>query len=194
MKNTEKSPRANGFKVIGLTGQPLSGKDTAAGFFVMKGFAHFSCGDILREEMRKQGLPVDRAHTGPFATKMKQERGNAYLAELAAEKVTGNAVISGLRAALEVEALHQRFGDDFILLCIDAPIEDRYERAQKRGREGDHITFEEFRRIEENERSDASGALEVDKVIALADRHIDNSGTIDGLYAQLATLLGASKA
>ena len=173
------------FKVIGLTGQPLSGKDTAAAFFMSKGFAHFSCGDILREEMHKAGIPVDRAHMGPFAAKAKKERGMGYLAELAADKVTGNTVVSGLRAALEAEILRKRFGTDFKLIVVDAPIAMRYERAQKRGRPGDHISFEEFKRIEEKERSDPSGAQEVDKVIAMADTTIDNSGTIEDLNLKL---------
>ena len=176
-------------KIIGLTGQPLAGKDTAADLFVSKGFAHFSCGDILREEMHKQGVPVDRAHMGPFAAQAKKERGMGYLVELAADRVTGNTVVSGLRAALEAVILRKRFGNEFTLLAIDAPLEMRYERAQKRGRPGDHISLEEFKRIEEHERAAPSGAQEVDKVIALADKTIDNSGSIEELNKKLLSFL-----
>jgi len=176
-------------KIIGLCGQPASGKDTVADFFVTKGFAHISLGDTLREEMRKQGLPVDRARMSVFAAEAKKSRGMAYLAELAAGKVSGNAIISGIRGTAEVEFFRRRFGPDFILLFVDAPLETRYARARKRNRTGDDISFEEFRRIEDHERSAASGAQEVDKVIALADLTIDNSGSVEALMARLEQLL-----
>ena len=176
-------------KIIGLCGQPASGKDTVADFFVTKGFAHISLGDTLREEMRKQGLPVDRARMSVFAAEAKKSRGMAYLAELAAGKVSGNAIISGIRGTAEVEFFRRRFGPDFILLFVDAPLETRYARARKRNRTGDDISFEEFRRIEDHERSAASGAQEVDKVIALADLTIDNSGSVEALRARLEQLV-----
>ncbi len=176
-------------KIIGICGQPASGKDTVADFFVSKGFAHISLGDTLREEMRKQDKPIDRAHMSVFAADAKKTRGMAYLAELAAGKVTGNTVISGIRGTAEVEFFRRRFGPDFTLLVIDAPLQTRYERSRKRNRAGDDISFEEFRRIEDHERSAVSGAQEVDKVIALADRTIDNSSSMEALMAKLEPLL-----
>lgn len=147
-------------KIIGLCGQPASGKDTAADFFVSKGFKHISLGDTLREEMRRQGKPIDRAHMSVFAADAKKTRGMAYLAELAAGNVSGNTIISGIRGTAEVELFRRQFGPDFMLLVIDAPLETRYERARKRNRTGDDISFEEFRRIEDHERSAVSGAQE----------------------------------
>jgi dephospho-CoA kinase len=176
-------------KILGLCGQPASGKDTVAEFFVSKGFAHISLGDILRQEMGKAGLPIDRAHMSIFAADAKKTRGMAYLAEAAANAVTGNTVISGIRGTAEVEFFRRRFGSDFKLLVVDAPIEARYARARKRNRTGDNISFEEFRMIEDHERSAASGAQEVDKVIALADLEIDNSGSIEELRPKLEPLL-----
>jgi dephospho-CoA kinase len=176
-------------KIIGLCGQPASGKDTAADFFVSKGFAHISLGDTLREEMRKQGLPIDRAHMSVFAADAKKSRGMAYLAELAAAQVSDSAIISGIRGAAEVEFFRRRFGADFTLLAVDAPLETRYARARKRNRIGDDISFEEFRRIEDYERSAVSGAQEVDKVIALANLTVDNSGSMEALMAKLDRLL-----
>jgi len=176
-------------KIIGLCGQPASGKDTVADFFVSRGFAHISLGDTLREEMRQQGLPVDRAHMSVFAADAKKSRGMAYLAKLAADKVSDKSIISGIRGTAEVEFFRRRFGSDFFLLVVEAPLETRYARATKRNRTGDNISFEEFRRIEDHERNAVSGAQEVDKVIALADLTIDNSGPIEALMAKLEHLL-----
>lgn len=180
-------------KIIGLCGQPASGKDTVADFFVAQGFTHISLGDTLREEMRKQNLPVDRAHMSVFAADAKKTRGMAYLAELAADKVSDNAIISGIRGTAEVEYFRRRFGADFVLLAVEAPLEIRYARARKRDRTGDNISFEEFRKIEDHERSAASGAQEVDKVIAMADLVVDNSGSIEALMAKLNQLAGQIK-
>jgi dephospho-CoA kinase len=176
-------------KIIGLCGQPASGKDTVADFFVARGFAHISLGDTLREEMRKQGLPVDRARMSVFAAEAKSSRGMAYLAKLAAGKVSANAIISGIRGTAEVEFFRRRFGPDFMLLVVDAPLETRYARARQRNRPGDNISFEEFRRIEDHERAAVSGAQEVDKVIALADLTIDNGGSKEALMARLEHLM-----
>jgi len=175
-------------KIFGICGQPASGKDTAADFFMAKGYSHVSTGDMLREEMHKAGIPVDRAHMSVFAANAKKERGMGYLGDLAAahiEKSGKDTVVSGLRAALEVEMLRKKFGSAFKLLAIDAPLETRYARAKKRDRPGDDITFEAFKAIEDKERNSPTGAQEVDKVIAMADIHIDNSGSIESLMAQL---------
>ncbi|HEY3862993.1 MAG TPA: AAA family ATPase [Verrucomicrobiae bacterium] len=177
-------------KIIGVCGQPASGKDTAAEFFVSKGFMHISLGDALRREMRKQGLPVDRASMSIFAADAKKARGAGYLAKLAISMISGNAIISGIRGSAEVDLLRQQFGPDFLLIAVDAPLELRYGRATKRNRPGDNISFEQFRMIENHERSAASGAQEVDKVIALADHTLDNSGSIEMLMTKLEALCG----
>jgi dephospho-CoA kinase len=124
-----------------------------------------------------------------FAADAKKSRGMAYLAELAIGKVSGNAIISGIRGTAEVELFRRHFGADFILLVVEAPLETRYARARKRNRPGDDISFEEFRRIEDHERSAVSGAQEVDKVIALADLSVDNCGSMEALLANLERLL-----
>jgi len=103
--------------------------------------------------------------------------------------VSEKAVISGIRGTAEVEFFRRRFGPDFLLLVVEAPLATRYARARKRNRPGDDISFEEFRRIEEHERAAVSGAQEVDKVIALADLTVDNSGSLEALTAKLERLL-----
>lgn len=183
--------------IFGLCGQPASGKDTAADFFTARGYIHISTGDLLRNEMHKAGIPVDRAHMSEFAAKAKKERGYGYLAELAVAAIQDDdamqarpaAIVSGLRAGLEIDMLRSSFGPAFKLLAIDAPLETRYARAKKRNRPGDDISFEVFKAQEERERASATGAQEVDKVISMADVVIDNSGSIENMYTQLASLL-----
>jgi len=171
--------------IIGVCGQPASGKDTVAEFFISKGFGHISLGDTLRAEMRSQGLNLDRARMSVFAADAKEKRGMDFLAQLAISKISGNAVISGIRGTAEVARFRQQYGLNFILLVVEAPQQTRYERAKKRNRVGDNISFEQFEMIENHERSAVSGAQEVDKVIALADHILDNSGSKEMLMAKL---------
>ena len=172
-------------KIIGVCGQPASGKDTVAEFFISKGFGHISLGDTLRAEMRAQGLNLDRASMSVFAADAKEKRGMDFLAQLAISKISGNAVISGIRGTAEVARFRQQYGLNFVLLVVEAPLQTRHERARKRNRPGDNISFEQFEMIENQERSAASGAQEVDKVTALADHILDNSGSKEMLMAKL---------
>lgn len=167
--------------IIGITGNPSSGKDTIAHHLETKGFLHISSGDLLRAEMKKYGLLSDRAHMHDFVIEMRKKRGPAYLAEEAAKVISGDTIISGLRNVAEVEVLRKLFGKQFALLAVDAPIEVRYERSKGRGRAGDHVSFEQFRVQEESERHGRPEAQQVDDVIAMADYSIKNEGTKEEL-------------
>ena len=175
--------------IFGICGQPASGKDTVADFFIAKGFAHISLSDILREAMRKEGLPLDREHMNAFSLKAKKERGLDYLAVAAVEKITGNTIISSIRGSSEVAYFKRSFGPSFKLLAVEAPLQSRYERAKKRNRPGDDISFETFKAQEDREKADPTGSHEVDKVISMADIVLDNGGSMDELKAQLEKFL-----
>lgn len=169
--------------VIGIAGQPSSGKDTAANYLAGKGFRHIHTSDLIREEMRREGIATDRAHIHDFVKARRAERGLDYVAREAAEKVAGNSIISGFRNTAEVNVFKNKFGKDFILLAVEAPLELRYERARARNRTGDDISFEQFKAEEETEKK--SYTHEVDNVIAIADYMIANAGSEEELFKQI---------
>lgn len=175
--------------IIGITGHPSSGKDTIAHHLEGKGFNHISTGDLLRNEMKKHGIPFDRAHMHDFAIHMRQERGAGFLAEEAEKNVTENTIISGLRNTAEVETLKKHFGSKFVLIAVDAPVEVRYVRSKKRKRGGEQISFEQFKKQEEIERHGAPDSQQVDEVIALADFNIKNNTTKKDLLGKVDLLL-----
>lgn len=175
--------------VIGVCGQPSSGKDTIANYLVSRGFKHISTGDILREEMKQKGVPVDRLHMHDFVIAERKKRGGGYLAEEAASRIRGNTIISGLRNTSEVKFLKASFGNQFVLLSIEAPIEMRYKRVQNRNRTGDNISFEQFKEQEETERQGNPESHEVDAVISMADYKIDNSSTEEELFMKIDSFL-----
>lgn len=176
----------NNFMVICVVGQPGAGKDALAEHFVTKrNFSHISTGDIIREEMRKKNIPTGRESMRNFSQNRRNEIGNFYPANIAAGRIVGSTVISGPRNVAEVEFFKNKFGKNFILVSVNAPIEVRYERIKKgRGREGDNISFDEFKKQEETEYKCNSGTHELNKLLSMADFIIDNGGTLADLYDQ----------
>lgn len=175
-------------KIIGVCGQASAGKDTVAHYIADKGFVHISLGDILREEMRKRDLPIDRASMREFAIAERQKRGAFYPADVAAERVQGATIISGMRNTAEVEYLQNKFSM-FCLIAVRAPLRVRYERMGGRNREGDNISFEDFQAQEEAERNNNPETHEVDNVIARAHYRIENSGTLEEMKAQVDAIM-----
>ncbi len=173
--------------IIGLTGYQSSGKDTAAEVLAEQGFLHISTSDLIRKEMTALGMPIDRDHIREFATNKRLERGAGYLTEQASLMATEKTVISGLRNVEEVEILRKKFGADFRLVLVDAPLETRYKWALARNRETDHITFEQF--VEQQQKERASASQQIDAVIALADKTIVNDGALEDLQKKVVELI-----
>ena len=179
--------------VIGITGHPVAGKDTIGDYLVTKGFKKYTFGDILREEMKLLNLPVDRSSMSKFSTERKAELGNDYLCYVMLKKISGDTVTPGVRSTEEVRTFRKELGQKFNLFVVEAPIEKRYEWSKERGKEGDNVTFEEFKRIEDQERNGSTGSQEVDKVIEMADFIIQNDGTKEDLYKKVDDLISSFK-
>lgn len=189
MKNS-----GNNIIVVCIVGQPGSGKDTLASFLEKKkDFSHISTGNIIREEMRKKNIPIDRENMRIFSQNRRRDVGNSYPANIAVEKIIGNTVISGPRNTEENQVFKDKFGKNFMLVAVDAPIKVRYERIKKgRGRTGDDILFDEFKAQEEAEL--CSETHDLSKLLSMADYVIDNSGTEENMFAEMNHILAlASK-
>jgi dephospho-CoA kinase len=177
-------------KVIGVTGHPSSGKDTVAEYITAKGFEHYSMGDTIRKDMRVLGLPTDRSSINKYVVERRKKDGVSYPAPEMAEAIKGNAVFSGVRNTAEVNIFKNKFGDNFTLIAVEAPIQTRYEWAKARGRAGDDIAFEQFKKEEEQERS-GSEFHQVDMVINSADHLVLNDGTKEHLYTKIDVILNS---
>ncbi|MFZ2521963.1 MAG: hypothetical protein WAX44_02185 [Minisyncoccia bacterium] len=105
------------------------------------------------------------------------------------KRITGNTVTPGVRSTDEVRTFRKELGDKFKLITVNAPIEKRYAWSIARQRDGDQVTFEEFKRVEDLERNGSTGSQEVDRVIEMADIVIENDGTIEDLYKKVDDLL-----
>lgn len=175
--------------IIGIVGHPSSGKDTVSHYLASKSFHHISCGDQLRAEMKKLDLPLDRPSIRQFVTEKRKSIGAFYPVNLILDEITDKTVISGFRNVAEVQYLKDRFKDTFKLIAVEAPLQARYQRALLRNREGDNISFTDFKAHEEAEKNTNPESHEVDMVMAQADYTIENNGTLEDLHKKIDELL-----
>lgn len=127
-------------RVIGIVGLPGSGKSEAANVARDLGIAVVTMGDVIREECRARSLDPSEHH-GRVASLLREEEGQAAIAERSlplieeALQTHGTVLVDGIRSGAEVEAFEESFGDDFVLLRVDAPSDARAARIDDRGRD-----------------------------------------------------------
>jgi len=146
-------------KIIAFVGLPLSGKSTASSVAREMGIPVVVMGDVVREEVRRRGLELTDENAGRVANELREKEGMDAIAKRCIPKVMeagkdkGVVVIDGVRGIAEVERFKKSFGDDFVLIAIESPLELRFERARKRKREDDRgmESIEDLRRRDERE-------------------------------------------
>lgn len=178
--------RLTDFRFIGLTGTNGAGKGEVAAFFQKKGYDYVSLSDAIREELRARGLEASRDNLISCGNELREKFGPDILARRAVEKIKGPSVIDSIRNSREVEYL--RSLGDFILIAVDAPVEIRFERARKRGRNESAVSLEEFRKKEELEKTTAENSQQLEACLKLADLTITNDGSLEELWKKLEEL------
>jgi dephospho-CoA kinase len=58
-------------RVVAFTGMPASGKSAAVAVAREQGFPVFRMGDLVIDEVKRRGLPLEEEHVGPVATCMR---------------------------------------------------------------------------------------------------------------------------
>ncbi len=174
--------------LVGITGKNASGKGEASQMLERYGYQYRSLSDGLREEAKKRGLDSSRETLIELGQSLRQEAGPGVLGQRAAAALRpGRYVVDSIRHPDEID--HLRKAGKLLLLAIDAPIELRFARAQKRGRNENAQTVEEFRTLEDRERTDEPTAQQLHRCFDLADVVIDNRGTVEDLEKELKRVL-----
>jgi dephospho-CoA kinase len=173
--------------LIGLTGPNAAGKGEAAQFLREKGFPVHSLSDVVREVARELGRGVGRDALIRTGQELRLESGPGVLAERILARLEREAVVDSIRHPEEVRVLRGR--SDFVLVGIDAPIEIRWRRARRRGREGDADELAEFRAQEERENADRPESQQLRRTLALSDRVVLNDGTLEDLRERIGILV-----
>jgi cytidylate kinase len=189
-------------QLIGLSGTNGSGKDTVGHMLDQHHHYMFiSITDLLRNEARRRGVPIDREHLRGISAEWRRQLGLGVLvdkavAEYEAVKDKYNGlVIASLRNPGEANRVHELGGT---VVWIDADPRARYERVQAnaptRGRAGeDNKTFEQFQ-MEEAAEMQFSGDTATLNMIGVKERSdikIDNNDPdLETFRRQLEKALG----
>ena len=181
-------------KVIGIFGLIGSGKDTVAEYLEEKyGFYHVSYGTIVRELSKQLGRTLERDDLIKKQREYVQRYGQNYFGRLAVQKIRDSneqfCVLSGIRRPQDIEEPRKAFGEDFLLVFIDASPRIRFERMHARMREGDPETLEEFLRQEEEEKK----AFGFDQVMRYVKFKIKNEGSLEELHRNVDIFLIRNK-
>lgn len=177
--------------VIGITGTLGAGKGTVVEMLKEKGFTHYSAREYLRKRVTSLGLEINRDTLTTVANSIRKKEGGDFIAKgllQTAKQNGGNCIIESIRNVKEVEYL--RANSDFVLLCVDADIEIRFERIKKRKSETDNVDFSTFKENEEREMSsDDANKQNLGAVIQMADYTLDNGKDIAYLRNQVEQIM-----
>ena len=172
---------------LALVGTNGSGKSQICAILVKLGFQVISLSDIVRLEIESRGLIKDRDTLVSVANDMKKKHGTSILAERAVELISSEKVVfDSVRHIDEVMFLKKK---SVFILGVDAPVEMRYERIYKRGRDTDRVSYKEFLLHDERENDGNSFGQNIYQCLELCDRIITNEGRLVELESKLDSLL-----
>lgn len=162
-------------KVIAVVGMPGSGKGEFSAIAQELGIPVVVMGDVIREEVAKQGLPPTDESMGVVAQRLRITYGMAAIAHVCIPVITSKqeevVLVDGVRGDAEVSQFSSAF-PEFILVSIEAPLDLRFSRLSKRGRSDDLTDIAEL--IARDERECTFG---LGKAMELASVRIENTST-----------------
>jgi dephospho-CoA kinase len=176
--------------ILGIAGELLSGKTTAAEFYIKNYSAkHYKFSGLIDQVLSTLHLPLTRKNEQDMGAMMKELYGDGVWAHALAT----NALLSdhafvlfdGLRKIEEIKVLKQEL-PSFRLVYIDAPLELRFERSKNRTEKPDdgQRSFEEFKASQLH-----AADIDIASLRDHADHLISNTGSLDEFHAQLAAAM-----
>jgi dephospho-CoA kinase len=171
-------------KLIGISGTNGSGKDSLGQMLAERhGWLFISVTDILRDELKKRGLPIERENLRNLSAEWNRKNGTGVLTDMAIKKFQQapgsykGLAIASLRRESEAKRIHE-FGGKMV--WVDAEPEVRYKRVNGRNRGAeDAKSFEEFIAEEQAEMHNQGDkhAVGTQRVKEIADIFLTNNGT-----------------
>lgn len=178
--------------IVGLIGEKLSGKDTAAKYIVGKyGAVAVGAGDTLAELLHILRLPNTRVNLTLLAEGLRSAFGQNVLQETLWRQIEDSEepiqLIHGIRKPEELEDLRKHGG---IALYITAPLEIRYQRLLSRRQKHDDgmQTLEQFKQEEL-----LPAEMHIPALGKQADYTIDNTGDAESLQSQIDRIMNEVK-
>lgn len=173
--------------VIGLIGEKGSGKGVIARYLIEKYQAeHFGTSRILKRTIDDLSLPATRDNLIKLALVLKEGFWHSVVIDALIKEMEKSqapmVIADGIRMHGDVEPFQKKYGKNFKLIYITAPINIRYERTLKRKEKvgEDKTTFEQFL-ADEGKLTEIS----IHEIGAGADLIIDNVGSLEKIYKQI---------
>ena len=176
--------------IIGLCGYVGSGKGALADYLRSKGWSYYSTTDVIKEELALHGLAVTRANLIDMANSLRAEHGGGVLVERILKRIPhgANAIVESIRNPDEARALRAR--DDFVLVAVEAPAEERLRRIIARGRAGDPASVAELKALDARESFDTNkSGIQIKELVEMADKVVINDGTLERLHERVEIML-----
>ncbi len=172
--------------ILVIVGMPGAGKSLASSVMKARGIPVFVSGDIIRAEARKRKLKFTRKNLGELMLKIRKEEGMGAVAKRLVplvEKASGKFVVyEGARSVEEVDELRRNYR--VVTIAIHASPEARFQRLQRRRRSDRPRGLADFA-----ERDNRELSVGIAKLIALADRTVENEDSKDDLKRRTRRLL-----
>ncbi|NLL11527.1 MAG: flagellar hook-basal body complex protein FliE [Methanomicrobiales archaeon] len=179
-------------KVIAVVGMPGSGKGEFSAIAQDMGIPVVVMGDVIREEVKKQGLPPTDESMGIVARALREKHGMAAIAHVCVPVIMRQeadlVLVDGVRGDAEVILFSESF-PEFSLVSIEAPLRTRFARLSERGRSDDLMDISELVARDERECSFGLG-----RAIELASVRIENNGTREAFQEKARELLARMRA
>lgn len=178
--------KPRGKTLVVLVGMPGAGKSLASTVAKRFGVPVFVSGDVIRIEAKKRGLDPTRTNLGRLMLEIRRSEGMGAVARrvlpLIEAAVSPVIVYEGARNMEEIEELRKYY--TVLTVAIHASPASRYRRLLRRKRKDQPKSWKQF--LERDERELKVG---LGRVIALADRMIENENTKDQLRRQTGRVL-----
>ena len=175
--------------ILGLAGQPASGKGTIAEYLIGKyGAVSYRFSKIINDILGRLYLEISRENQQNISTILRQNLSEDVFAKVIFEDVKKDnnevIVVDGVRRLADIKYLRQI--PEFKLVFVEADIKKRYERITKRNEKTDdeNKTFEQFEKDHLQEAESQIAGLKEQ-----ADFILDNNGSFEDLYKQIEKLV-----
>ncbi len=134
--------------IFGVAGPNGAGKGEIVDYLKARSFSSFSLSDVIRQELARRGLEETRARMIDVGRELREAGGPGVLAAAGGQEPEAptRTTPSTPSATPPRSRSSATSGYPFKLIWVDADIQTRLERLNRRGRKGDPQTLEELRR------------------------------------------------
>jgi dephospho-CoA kinase len=157
-------------------------------------FVYLSTSDAIRSVVQEHGLELTRENMGKIANKIRQEEGKDYFTAFLSQSMdisSHSYVMDGCRQVEEIEFLKNKYPGRVHVIKVYCDPHVRFERMKVRNRVGDPATFGEFLYSDEIELGNvvAANSMNYKACFELAEKQVDNSGSIEELEKNIKDLI-----